>query len=158
MVARWSDEIISRRDDLGKWTRLMLPPCTAISFFSSMSVILLPLYPFNHMVQPATTSIPISLPGPLDDRDSRRRLTEDPTLNHERLLFPARPGDPAFPLDRLGSRRKLLLQLLIPGRVVIFSRNAILGATAIRDLMPRCGRDDMLRAINHSRTFKDSLE
>ena len=85
--------------------------------------------------------------------------TEDPTL-HDKCL-----------LDRLSSRiranriftsrssiiprldngsRKLLLQLLVPRRIVIFARDAVLGSSAVRDLVARGGRDDVLRAISDS--------
>jgi hypothetical protein len=97
------------------------------------------------LLQPSDTSV-----------NQTKRHTKDPTLHDKRLL------------DRLSSRiranriftsrssiiprldngsRKLLLQLLVPRRIVIFARDAVLGSSAVGDLVTRGGRDDVLRAI-----------
>jgi hypothetical protein len=135
-----------------------------MSFLSSISVILFPLYPFNHIVNPSTTQTQsgdeLFLLQPSDTSDNQtKRHTKDPALHDKRLL------------DRLSSRiranriftsrsrivprldngsRKLLLQLLVPRRIVIFARDAVLGSSAIGDLVARGGRDDVLRAISDS--------
>lgn len=95
------------------------------------------------LLQPSETSV-----------NQTKRHTKDPTLHDKRLL------------DRLSSRIRanriftsrssiipridngsgeLLFQLLVPRRIVIFARDAVLGSSAVRDLVARGSRDDVLR-------------
>lgn len=83
-----------------------------------------------------------------------KRHTKDPTLYDKRLFYRLSLGirsnriftSRSSIVPRLDNgSRKLLLQLLVPRRIVIFARDAVLGSSAVGDLVTRGGRDDVLR-------------
>lgn len=77
------------------------------------------------------------------------RPTKNPTLHDKRLCLHTPSSETGVPLNRLIGSRELLLQLLIPGRVIVFPGEAIFRSSSVRDLMSSSGRDDMLRSIEY---------